>query len=63
MIKSWTDDAWEEFEYWLEQEKKTIRQIKKDNPPTRLGRLSFVVTINNEIIRMGNTIAIRSTEV
>jgi toxin YoeB len=29
MIKSWTDDAWEEFEYWLEQDKKTIRQIKK----------------------------------
>jgi toxin YoeB len=24
MIKSWTDDAWEEFEYWLEQDKKTI---------------------------------------
>ncbi len=29
MIKSWTDDAWEEFEYWTEQDKKTLRQIKK----------------------------------
>lgn len=29
MIKSWTDDAWEEFEYWTEQDKKKLRQIKK----------------------------------
>ena len=29
MTKFWTDDAWEEFEYWLEQDKKTLRQIKK----------------------------------
>ena len=29
MIKYWTDDAWEEFEYWTEQDKKTLRQIKK----------------------------------
>ena len=29
MIKCWTDDAWEEFEYWTEQDKKTLRQIKK----------------------------------
>ncbi|MBF0996069.1 MAG: type II toxin-antitoxin system YoeB family toxin [Lachnospiraceae bacterium] len=27
MIKSWTDDAWEEFEYWTEQDKKKLRQI------------------------------------
>ena len=29
MIKCWTDDAWEEFEYWTEQDKKILRQIKK----------------------------------
>ena len=29
MIKYWTDDAQEEFEYWTEQDKKTLRQIKK----------------------------------
>ena len=29
MIKYWTDDAWEEFDYWTEQDKKTLRQIKK----------------------------------
>ncbi len=29
MIKSWTDDAWEDFEYWMEQDRKTLRQIKK----------------------------------
>ena len=29
MIKYWTDEAWEDFEYWLEQDKKTLRQIKK----------------------------------
>ncbi len=22
MNKSWTDDAWEDFEYWMEQDKK-----------------------------------------
>lgn len=26
---AWTDEAWEEFEYWTEQDKKTLRQIKK----------------------------------
>ena len=29
MIKSWTDEAWEDFEYWMEQDRKTLRQIKK----------------------------------
>ncbi len=29
MIKSWTDDAWEDFEYWIENDKKTTRQIKR----------------------------------
>ena len=29
MIKSWTDDAWEDFEYWIEHDKKTTRQIKR----------------------------------
>lgn len=29
MIKSWTDEAWEDFEYWMSQDKKTLRQIKK----------------------------------
>ena len=28
MTKAWTDDAWEDFEYWTEQNKKTLRRIK-----------------------------------
>ncbi len=27
MIKSWTDAAWEDFEYWMKQDKKTLRRI------------------------------------
>ena len=27
MIKSWTDDAWEDFEYWTTQDKRTLRRI------------------------------------
>lgn len=27
MIKSWSDAAWEEFEYWTKQDKKTLRRI------------------------------------
>lgn len=27
MIKSWTDAAWEDFEYWMAQDKKTLRRI------------------------------------
>lgn len=27
MIKSWTDDAWEDFEYWTRQDKKTLKRI------------------------------------
>ena len=27
MIKSWTDMAWEDFEYWMKQDKKTLRRI------------------------------------
>ena len=29
MTKIWTDDAWDDFLYWTEQDKKTLRQIKK----------------------------------
>ena len=29
MIKSWTDEAWEDFEYWTDQDKKTLRRIKE----------------------------------
>ena len=29
MIKSWTDDAWEDYEYWMGQDKKTIKQIHR----------------------------------
>ena len=29
MIKAWTDDAWEDYEYWTEHDKKTARQIRK----------------------------------
>ena len=29
MIKAWTDDAWEVYEYWTEHDKKTARQIRK----------------------------------
>jgi len=27
MIKAWTEDAWEDFEYWLKQDKKTLKRI------------------------------------
>ena len=27
MIKAWTDEAWEDFEYWLRQDKKTLKRI------------------------------------
>ncbi len=29
MIKAWTDDAWQDFEYWTKQDKKTLNQILK----------------------------------
>ena len=27
MIKAWSDNAWEEFEYWTKQDKKTLKRI------------------------------------
>lgn len=27
MIKAWTDEAWEDFTYWMNQDKKTLRRI------------------------------------
>ena len=27
MIKSWTDDAWEDFEYWTSQDRRTLQRI------------------------------------
>ncbi len=27
MIKAWTDEAWEDFTYWMKQDKKTLRRI------------------------------------
>ena len=27
MIKAWTDEAWEDFEYWMGQDKKTLKRI------------------------------------
>ena len=27
MMKSWTDEAWEDFEYWTKQDKKTLKRI------------------------------------
>jgi toxin YoeB len=29
MTKSWSDEAWEDFEYWLTQDKKTLKKILK----------------------------------
>ena len=29
MIKAWSDEAWEDFEYWTKQDKKTMRRILK----------------------------------
>jgi len=29
MIKSWSDEAWEDFSYWTEQDKKTLKRILK----------------------------------
>ncbi len=27
MIKAWTDEAWEDFEYWAKQDRKTLNRI------------------------------------
>ncbi len=27
MIKSWTDDAWEDYTYWQTQDRKTLKRI------------------------------------
>ena len=27
MIKAWTDEAWEDFEYWTKQDRKTLKRI------------------------------------
>lgn len=27
MIKAWTDEVWEDFQYWLKQDKRTLKQI------------------------------------
>ncbi len=27
IIKVWSDAAWEDFEYWMEQDKKTLKRI------------------------------------
>ena len=27
MIKSWSDEAWEEFEYWTKQDRRTLKKI------------------------------------
>ncbi len=27
MIKAWSDAAWEDFEYWMKQDKKTLNRI------------------------------------
>lgn len=27
MIKAWSDEAWEEFEHWTEQDKRTLKRI------------------------------------
>jgi toxin YoeB len=29
VIKAWTDDAWEDFEYWTKQDRKTLNRILK----------------------------------
>ncbi|MBM6821316.1 Txe/YoeB family addiction module toxin [Fusobacterium mortiferum] len=27
MIKAWSDEAWEDFQYWLQNDKKTLKRI------------------------------------
>lgn len=27
MIKAWSDEAWEEFQYWLTQDRKAVKRI------------------------------------
>ncbi len=29
MIKAWSDEAWEDFQYWMTQDKKTLKRILK----------------------------------
>lgn len=27
MIKSWSDEAWEDFEYWMKEDRRTLKRI------------------------------------
>ena len=27
MIKAWTDEAWEDFEHWMKEDRKTLKRI------------------------------------
>ena len=30
MIKSWTDEAWEDFEYWIDEKNRIVYKIEDD---------------------------------
>ena len=44
MRKTWTEEAWEDYEYWQTQDKKTLRRINKilkdinSNPFSGIGK-------------------------
>ena len=29
MIKVWVDDAWDDYQYWLDQDRKTLRKVNR----------------------------------
>ena len=51
MIKSWTDDAWEDFEYWTRQDKKTLKRI---NQLIRYKKLTMSTELPNRIFKLLN---------
>ena len=55
MIKSWTDEAWEDYLYWQTQDKKTLRRINlviKDIERNPLNGIRKTRTISWQSFRM-----------
>lgn len=46
MIKSWSDAAWEDFEYWMKQDKKMLRRILRPLKDNDRKEYDFVECVN-----------------
>ena len=55
MIKSWTDEAWEEFEYWMAQDKKdaqTDPAVAEGHRPQRIRGHRQAGTAERRLVRL-----------